>query len=154
MPSDSEVIGIHSELTVGGFGQCSRLRLIREASELVLLCRIEATFVLLRTRLQVRELGQEVLCVVSLVELGQVRWRHGFGADGVPVDGREPGMTLNFLCVGGSTTQTLVRVLVEQLHAQVARIVRQEVVVQAWLCILDVLIELFTVFAVEGWQSN
>ena len=95
----------------------------------MLLCRIEAALVLLRTRLQVSELRQEVLCVISLIELGQVRGRHRLGANGIPVDGREPGMTLDFFGVSWPTSQTLVWVFVKQLHAQVTSVVCQEVVV-------------------------
>ena len=131
---------------IGAFFEGCSLRLVRKADELVLGSRFEVSFMLLWRWLQVCELWQEVLCVVCLVKLWQVGRGHRLFADRVPVDLREPWVALDLLSVCRSTTQALVWVLMQQLHAQVTRILCQEVIVEFWLRILDVLIELLTVF--------
>ena len=139
-PPDRSLLGrVHLELA-------TVLRLVREALELMIAIGSEAALAFLGTRLQVCELWQEVLCVVCLIKLWQIGRGHRLLADGVPVDLREPWVALDLLSIGRSTAQTLVWVLMQQLHAQVTCILCQEVIVEFWLRILDVLIELLTVF--------
>ena len=103
LPANSEdacyslLVRVHLELCAG---------LIREAMELVVTLRSETALALLWTRLQVRELWQEVLRVVSLVELGLVWRRHGLVLDALPVDHFEPGVRLDLLSIGRSATKS------------------------------------------------
>ena len=46
-----------------------------------------------------------MLGVISLVELGLVRWRHGLVLDTSPVNLVKPGMRLDLLGVSNSTAQ-------------------------------------------------
>ena len=133
-------------ILIGAFFEGCSLRLVGKADELVLGSRFEVSFMLLWRWLQICELWQEVLCVVCLIKLWQIGRGHRLLADGVPVDLREPWVALDLLSIGRSTAQTLVWVLMQQLHAQVTCILCQEVIVEFWLRILDVLIELLTVF--------
>ena len=94
----SHLVGVHLELSAI-FG------LVREALELVVTIWSETTLTLLRARLQVRELWQEMLGVISLIKLWLVRWCHGLVSDARPVDLIEPGMRHDFLCIGRSATQ-------------------------------------------------
>ena len=119
---------------------------IAEALELVVALRAEAALAVRRTRLQIGELRQEVLGIVGLVKLWLI-WRgHRLVGNLGPVDLLEPGVLLDLLSVSGSASQALVRVLVQKLHAEVARIIRQESVVEARLRVLDILVELLAVF--------
>lgn len=95
-----------------------------------------------------------MLRVVSLIQLRLVGWRNCLVADLLPVDLLEPGVRLDLLSVGWSRTEPLVRVLVEESDAEIARILRQEVEVELRLSILDVLVQLFTVLRVEGWKTD
>lgn len=95
-----------------------------------------------------------MLCIVSLVQLRQVRRSHRLVLDARPVDLFEPRMRLNLLSVCGTATQALVWIFVQQFHAQIASVVRQESVVDSWLAIFDVLVELFAVLAVEGREAH
>ena len=133
-------------ILIGAFFEGCSLRLVGKADELVLGSRFEVSFMLLRRWLQVGKLWQEVLCVVCLIKLWQIGRGHRLLADGVPVDLREPWVALDLLSIGRSTAQTLVWVLMQQLHAQVTCILCQEVIVEFWLRILDILVELLTVF--------
>ena len=130
------------------------LRLVREALELMVAIRSEAALALLGTRLQVRELWQEVLSVVGLVELGLVRRRHLLVLDPGPVDLLKPRVRLNLLGICRPATQSLIGVLVQQFDAQVSSIILQKVIVELRLRILDILIELVPVFTIEGRQSD
>lgn len=76
------LISAHLELAV----------FIREALELVGTIWSEATFTLLRARLQVSELWEEVLGVVRLVELWLVWWCHGLVFNASPIDLIKPGV--------------------------------------------------------------
>lgn len=95
-----------------------------------------------------------MLSVVCLVKLGLVGWSHGLVHDLSPVDLLEPRVRLDLLCVCRSATQSLVGVLMEQLHAQVASVVGQEVVVNFGLSILNILIELLSILRVKGRETN
>lgn len=95
-----------------------------------------------------------MLGIVGLVKLWLI-WRgHRLVANLGPVNLLEPGVLLDLLSVSGSASQALVRVFVQELHAEVARIIGQESVVEARLRVLDILVELLAVFRVEGWQAD
>lgn len=96
--------------------------LVGEALELVIALGAEATLLLLRAGLQVSELRQEVLSVVSLVQLGLIRRGHRLVGDALPINLLEPWVRLDLLSIGWSATETRVRVLVQQLDAEVSGI--------------------------------
>ena len=127
---------------------------IGEASELVISFGSETVFSVLGTGLQIGELRQEVLGVVRLVQLRLIWWSHGLAVDLDPIDLLEPGVRLDFFGVGWPTSKSLVRVFVEQLHAEVASIVGQKVVIESGLSILNVLVKLLAVFRVERRETN
>lgn len=114
----------------------------------------EAAFTLLGTGLQICKLWQEMLSVVCLVQLGLVGRSHSLVHDLGPVDLLEPRVRLDLLCVCRSATQSLVGVLMEQLHAQVASVVSQEVVVNFGLCILNILVELLSILGIERRETD
>ena len=145
--SSSHLVGVHLELGAI-FG------LVREALELMVTIWSETTFTFLWARLQVRELWQEMLGVISLVKLWLVWWRHRLVGDARPVDLVEPGMRHDFLCVSRSATQARVWILMEQFDTEIAGVLRQEVIVEPWLRILDILVELLAVFAIERRQTD
>ena len=63
-------------------------------------------------------------------------------------------MGLNVLGVVWSAAESLGGVLMEEPSAQVLGIWGQEVIIELWLGIFDVLVELFPVLGVEGRQAN
>ena len=63
-------------------------------------------------------------------------------------------MRLYFFCIGGTSSQTLQWVFVQKTAAQVASGRRQKVILEIRFLILDILVELFTVFIVERRQTN
>lgn len=142
----------HLVVGVGLLGASARA-VIGEAEELAAVGVRQAVF-LLGTRLEVCELGQEVARVVGLIQLRLVRRRHLLGLDLGPVDGLEPRVRLDLVSVRGAAAEALARILVQQLGAQVARVVRKELVVEARLRVLDVLVELLAVLRVEGRQAD
>lgn len=143
---DLSSVVVHLEFIICG--------LVGEALELVFALWPEAALSISRAWLQVRELRQEVLGVIGLVQLRQVWWRHRLVLDACPVDLIEPRVRFDLFGIGRSAAQTLVRVLMQQLHAQVTSVVRQEGVVDSGLAILNILVELFTVLRVKGWQTD
>ena len=146
-PSRSEFgDGVHLELSI--------VAVVAEALELVVALGAEAALAVCGARLQIGELRQEVLRIVSLVELWLIRRGHRLVANLGPVNLLEPWVLLDLLSVSRSAAQALVRVLVQKLHAKVARIIREEGVVEARLRVLNILVELLAVFRVEGRQAH
>ena len=115
-PSRSELgYGVHLELSI--------VAVVAEALELLVALGAEAALAVRGARLQISELRQEVLCIVRLVELWLIRRGHRLVANLGPVDLLEPRVLLDFLRIGRSATQPLVRVLVQQLHAEVTGVI-------------------------------
>ena len=124
---------VHLELSVA-------VAVVGEVLELVFSLRAEAALTLSRAGLQGREFGQEVLRVVCLVQLRLVGRRRCLVGNLLPVDGFEPGVRLDLLCVGWAAAKPLIRVLVQQLNAQIAGVIGPDVVVKFRLRVLDVLV--------------
>ena len=80
------IVCIHVELGLSHV----RSVFVRKAMERVVTFVKETAFCICRAWKQVREFGWEVLCVVSLVELGLARRGHCLAADFRPVNLVEP----------------------------------------------------------------
>ena len=63
-------------------------------------------------------------------------------------------MRLDLLSIGRARPKSLVGVLVQQLEAEVTRVVRQKAEVELGLSIFDILIELLAVLRVERGQAD
>ena len=75
--------------------------------------RTETALAFLGAGLQVRELGQEMLGVIGLIQLGLVGRSHGLAFDALPVDLLEPRVRFDLFGISRTATEARVRILVQ-----------------------------------------
>ena len=95
-----------------------------------------------------------MLGIGVLVKLRTIWRRDCLGVDVLPVDAGEPGMRFDLEGVLLAAADALHRVLVQKSLAEVDSIGGQELIVQLWLSVLDILVEFLPVFRVEGRQAD
>ena len=107
---------------------------------------------ILRGELHPCEFLGEVLCVQWVLQLGLVRRRKFFLLNCIPVDALKPGMVLDLVGISAAS-ETLFWVLLKKLGEQVTCCITQEGEVKAWVIVLNILLELFPVFGIEGRET-
>ena len=107
---------------------------------------------ILRRELHSCEFLGEVLGVQWVLQLGFVGWRKFFLLNCFPVDALKPRMM--FYLVGIRTaTETFFRILLKELRKEIACGITQEREVKAWVVVLNVLVEFFSVFGIERRET-
>ena len=95
-----------------------------------------------------------MLHVVFLLKLRPVGRLQCLALNLFPVDHVKPGVVFDVFSIGLATAQTLLRIFFQQHGTKVSGLRRKELVVHLWLAILNILVELIPVFAVEGRKAN